>query len=650
MMKRIWILSLLPIFVGLLAVSGWWAHIISFVTLDTKVPMVFNCAVGFVLAGLALLFATNPSKFAKETQIALGLLICLVAAGTLSEDLFNLNFHLDELCVKCWAPSVYLSPHLGRMSMSMSSSFLMIGLTLIFLRFAYIKFLAMCSEVFIFLSFLIGVLGLFGDALNIDYMTGWYNYTRMPLSSSICLISISLALSLIWRNNPDAKKLYENAQDLKIVMISSAVLLCVSLTVGLASVSRDIQLIVPVTVATILIGIVMLRWTVRPLIRRMLSAEKELRQTNKRLYESEERYSLAFKGNQSGVWDWNVGSKFIYSSPYTKALLGYAEHEMPNTVDFYHQITHPDDLEKIVNLIDLHLKKNVPFKIEYRLKTKSTGYRFFEIIGQAIQNDEGVPVRMVGSLRDVTENRKVEKLKNEFVSLVRNELNAPVKSIQESLDIIVNNSEDQLSPSVLRLLKRAKQNCERLSFLMTEILDIAKIESGKTKFKFKIEDIMQIVKAAIIERQAYAERNGVHLRLAQAADNVKVNVDSELLLQVLANLISNAVKFSPEGGEVTIAVARRDNFVRVAVTDQGPGIPEKFQTQIFQEYVPSESAPVREGEGVLLGLKLSKAIIEEFGGAMSFLTTPKHGTTFYFDLPQARENTIPGNNLQVGSH
>jgi PAS domain S-box-containing protein len=389
---------------------------------------------------------------------------------------------------------------------------------------------------------------------------------------------------------------------------------------------------------------------VRPLIRRMLSAEKDFRQTNNRLYESEERYSLAFKGNQSGVWDWNVGSKLIYSSPYLKALLGYAEHEMPNTVEFYHQITHPDDLEKILKLTELHLKKNVPFQIEYRLKTKSTGYRFFEVLGQAIQNDEGLPVRMVGSMRDVTENRKVEKLKNEFVSLVRNELKAPVNSIQESLDIIVNNSEEQLSPSVSKLLKRAKQNCERLSFLMSEILDIAKIESGKTKFKFKIEDIMQIVKAAIISRQVYAQKNGVHLRLTQAADNVKVNVDSELLLQVLTNLISNAVKFSPEGGEVTIAVARRENFVRVAVTDQGPGIPEKFQTQIFQEYVHVESAPAREGEGVLLGLKLSKAIIEEFGGAMSFLTTPKHGTTFYFDLPQARENTVPSNNLQVGSH
>jgi PAS domain S-box-containing protein len=649
MMKRIWILSSLPILIGLLAVSGWWTHIVIFLTLHSQVPMVFNCAACFVMAGLALLFATNPSRLAKETQIALGLLICIVAAGTLSEDLFNLNLDIDQLCVKCWMPSVYLSPHHGRMSTNSSASFLLIGLTLMFLRYGRIKVLAMCTEIFIFLVFLISLLSLIGYIFKVDFLYGW-NYTHMTFSSVICFLAVSAALWTIWRKDQESTNLYKNAQDLKIVMMSSAVLLCVSLTVGLISVSNDIQIIVPVIVTAIIIGILILRSTVMPLIRRMLSAEKELRQTNKRLFESEERYSLAFKGNQSGVWDWNVGSKFIYSSPYLKALLGYAENEMPNTVEFYHQITHPDDLDKIIKLTEMHLKKNVPFQIEYRLKTKNTGYRFFEVIGQAIQNEEGIPVRMVGSMRDVTENRKTEKLKNEFVSLVRNELKSPVKSIQESIDTVLTSSEENLSASVLKLLKRAKQNCDRLSFLMSEILDIAKIESGKTKFKFKLEDIMQIVKAAIISRQSYAEKNGVHLRLTQAADNVKVNVDAELLSQVLANLISNAVKFSPEGGEVTISVARRENFVRVAITDQGPGIPEKFQTQIFQEYVHVESAPAREGEGVLLGLKLSKAIIEEFGGAMSFLTTPKHGTTFYFDLPQARENSPSGNNLQVGSY
>jgi PAS domain S-box-containing protein len=648
-MKRIWILSILPICLGLLTMTGWWAHVAGLVRLDySQSPMVFNSAACFVMAGLALLFATYPGKLAKEAQIALGLLICIVAMGTLLEDIFNWNLHIDELCVKCWLPD--LSPHHGRMSPNTSFCFLLTGLTLIFLRFARHKVLGMMTEIFIFTIFLVSILGLVGYLLKMEFLYSWYSYTRMTLSSAACFIAICAALWQIWRSHPWAAELYKNRQDTKITLLSSAILLCVSLTVGLVSVATDISLILPVTAIAILVGVLVLSWQVTPLVRRTLSAEKELRMTNKRLHDSEERYVLAFKGSQSGIWDWTVGSKFIFSSPYLKALLGYAEQEMPETIAFYHEIIHPDDLQKVLNMTDLHLAKNVPFKIEYRLKTKNTGYRVFEAFGQAINDEEGRPVRMVGSMRDITESKKSEKIKTQFVSLVQNELRLPVTSIRDALDVVLSQTEKDIPAAAIKVLKKARQNCERLEFLMNEILDVSRIESGSTKFTFNLMDIMQIVQSAIISNQSYAERNGVHLRLAQATADVKVNVDQELLMQVLTNLISNAVKFSPQGGEVTISVARRGDFVRVAVADQGPGIPEKFQTQIFQEYVPIDSPPAREGEGVLLGLKLSKAIIEKFGGAMSFLTTPKHGTTFYFDLPQARENTGPVSNLQVKSH
>jgi PAS domain S-box-containing protein len=648
MMKRIWILSFLPLLVGLLAISGWWAHINSLIEFDyPNVPLVFNSAACFVMAGLALLFATNQSRLAKETQIALGLLIILFGASTLIEDLFNINLHVDELCMKCWLPD--LNPHHGRMSPNTAFSFLLTGMTLIFLRYTKNKIVAMCTEISIFLIFLVSVLGLVGYLLKMEFLYSWYSYTRMTLGSAICFISISAVFWELWRSDPASVELYQNRQDVKILLLASAVLLCVSLTVGLASVATNFKLILPVTAAAILIGVMAMRWQVMPLIRRTLYAEKELRQTNKRLFENEERYVLAFKGSQSGVWDWTVGSKYIYSSPYLKALLGYAEHEMPDTVAFYHKITHPEDLDKVLKLNELHLSKNVPFKIQYRLKTKNSNYRTFEVIGQAIQDEEGNPVRMVGSMRDVTEHIKIEKMRDEFVSMVRDELKSPVNTIREAIGLILNNTEEDLTLPSIKLLKIAQQNGERLEFLMNEILDVAKIESGDTRFRFYPMDIMQAVQKAIVSSQNYAEKGGVLLRLTQVSD-VQVNVDQELLLQVLTNLISNAIKFSPQGGEVTISVTRRNDFVRVAVTDQGQGIPEKFQAQIFQEYVHVESAPAREGQGVLLGLKLSKAIIEKFGGAMSFLTTPSHGTTFYFDLPLSRQNnTSPPTNLHARS-
>lgn len=637
MQKKVWVLSLAPLLVGILALTGWWAHLPQLIEMDfQQAPMVFNAAACFFMVGIALFLTTNHSRVASEVQIALGSLVCLIAVLTLGEDLLNLNLHIDELCVKCWVPD--LNPHHGRMSSNTSLSFLLIGLTLIFLRMSQIKFLAMCNEIFIFLIFLISILGLTGYFLHMEVLYSWYSYTHMTFPSAICFLAISIVLWENWRSNPWSQALYQNREDTKIILLCSAVLLCVSLIVSLVTFAKNLQLIVPVTMLAILIGLLILRTQMMPLVRRAITAEKGLRRSNARLYESEERYALAFKGSQAGVWDWTVGSDHIFSSPYLKALLGYSEREMPDTATFFKQIIHPDDLEKLRKLTSLHLKQNVPFSIEFRVKTKEGGYRNFLAVGQAVYDEEGNPVRMVGSMRDITENKKIQKLKNEFVYLVSDELKSPIVSIRDTLASLLEDSNEIFSPRTEKLLKKARQNCERLFFLMNEILDVDNIETGKTKFKFTNQDIAAIVQEAIQQNKAYSEKNGIHLRLTQSVKGVKVDVDQELLLQVLTNLISNAVKFSPQDGEVALAVQKRGEYVRISVSDQGPGIPESVQPHIFHEYVHVESSPTREKEGIVLGLKLSKAIVEKFGGTMNFISSPLNGTTFYFDLPQSREN------------
>jgi PAS domain S-box-containing protein len=636
MMKKIGILSLVPLVVGLLAITGWWAHIATLAQMDSpQVPMVFNAAAMLFMIGVALLFTDNPSRLAKEGQMALGLLICLIAGLTLTEDFLSMNLHIDELCSRCWLPD--LNPHHGRMSVNTSVSFLLTGLTLIFLRIAHIKFFAVLTEVFIFLIFLISILCLTGYFLHLEFLYSWYSYTHMTLPSAGCLFVTSLVLWHAWRINPWSHALYKDREDTKIILLCSAVLLCVSLTVSLITFAKNIEMIVPVTVIAILLGLLILFTQMMPLVRRTVVAEKELRRTNKRLHDSEERYSLAFKGSQAGVWDWTVGSEHIFSSPYLKAILGYGDHEMPDTTTFYKKIIHPDDLEKIRKLTALHLADNTPFAIEFRIKTKEGGYRNFHAVGQAVYDDEGNAVRMVGSMRDITENKKVEKLKNEFVYLVSEELKSPVTAVRDTLASLLEDSNEIFSSHTEKLLKQASQNCERLFFLMNEILDLDNIESGKTKFKFKVTDIGAIVNEAITVNKAYADKNGLHIRLTQSVKDVKVDIDQELLLQVMTNLISNAIKFSPQDGEVSLAVVKRGEYVRVSVSDQGPGIPESMQPHIFHQYVHPEAAPSREKEGIVLGLKLSKAIIEKFGGTMSFLTSPMNGTVFYFDLPQSRE-------------
>ena len=130
------------------------------------------------------------------------------------------------------------------------------------------------------------------------------------------------------------------------------------------------------------------------------------------------------------------------------------------------------------------------------------------------------------------------------------------------------------------------------------------------------------------------ERLGIAFALESHAPAVRVNADLDRLIQVLSNLLSNAAKYSPPQGVVTVSVARRGGMVRVSVTDLGAGIPEEFQKRIFQKFSQADSSDTRQKGGSGLGLNISKAIVEKHGGTIGFVTQKGIGTTFYFELPE----------------
>jgi DNA-binding response OmpR family regulator len=170
--------------------------------------------------------------------------------------------------------------------------------------------------------------------------------------------------------------------------------------------------------------------------------------------------------------------------------------------------------------------------------------------------------------------------------------------------------------------------------LINDILDIEKIEEGKMVFQFNFFDIEKIVREAIDANKMYAEKFGIKLELVGTASNCIVSVDSDRLMQVLSNLISNAVKFSTKDGYVDVAITEVNRFVRVSITNRGLGIPLEFQTQIFQKFSQADTSNTREKGGTGLGLSISKAIIEKMDGILNFRSEPTGETTFYFDLPK----------------
>ena len=235
---------------------------------------------------------------------------------------------------------------------------------------------------------------------------------------------------------------------------------------------------------------------------------------------------------------------------------------------------------------------------------------------------------------DISELKRLDRMKSEFVSTVSHELRTPLTSIRGSLGLLAGGVAGALPDKARSLVDIARNNCERLIRLINDILDIEKIESGQLVFNSKALDLMTLIEQAVKANESYAEQYRTRLGVTAALPGASVVGDHDRIIQVLTNLISNACKFSPPGSTVDIALTRADGYLRIAVIDHGPGIPEEFKARIFQRFSQADSTDTKQKGGTGLGLSISKAIVERLGGTIGFESEPDKGTSFFFTLPE----------------
>ncbi|MFI3185678.1 MAG: PAS domain S-box protein [Methylococcaceae bacterium] len=239
----------------------------------------------------------------------------------------------------------------------------------------------------------------------------------------------------------------------------------------------------------------------------------------------------------------------------------------------------------------------------------------------------------IGLVRDITERKRVELMKTEFVSTVSHELRTPLTAINGALGLIVGGALGEMPEQAKLMLDIAYKNSKRLSLLINDLLDMEKLAAGKMKLDLQAQLLMPLIEETLESVRAYGEKYQVSFKLSERADNVQVRVDSGRLQQVLSNFLSNAAKFSPTGAEVEVAVRLRRNVVQVEVIDHGPGIPAKFRSSIFQKFSQADSADNRQKGGTGLGLAISKELIERMNGLIGFDSEEGLGARFHFQLP-----------------
>ncbi len=231
------------------------------------------------------------------------------------------------------------------------------------------------------------------------------------------------------------------------------------------------------------------------------------------------------------------------------------------------------------------------------------------------------------------------RVKSEFISTVSHELRTPLTSIRGSLGLLSSGAAGQLPDKAVPLVDIAHRNTARLGLLIDDILDIEKIDSGKLSLKLQIHSLPELVEQSVEANRGYAQNCNVEFSLLRPLSEARVRVDANRLLQVMANLLSNAAKFSLEGAAVQIAVTNDGHRARVIVRDCGPGIPADFQSHVFERFSQADSSDSRIKGGTGLGLAISRALIERMQGTIGFETAEGKGTTFFIELPLVRAET-----------
>ena len=255
---------------------------------------------------------------------------------------------------------------------------------------------------------------------------------------------------------------------------------------------------------------------------------------------------------------------------------------------------------------------------------------------------------------DITERKEIEKLKQEFVSMVSHDLRTPITSIQVFLDMLGQGMFGQISDALQVKASMADRNATRLIGLINDLLDIDKMESGQLNLACEPVLISSIVERSLESVRAIAEKKQIALRAADCG-GISLNADGDRLVQVMVNLLGNSVKFSPQGSTITIAVEETGQSVTVKVVDQGRGIPKELVESIFERFKQVEAKDGTEKKGTGLGLAICKAIIEQHGGTLGVHSEEGTGSTFWFRLPAMvtvlnnKETSTVGDNSVLSS-
>ena len=296
----------------------------------------------------------------------------------------------------------------------------------------------------------------------------------------------------------------------------------------------------------------------------------------------------------------------------------------------------PSDQFIVTMASDLSTPADRDIGTEVTLQGAADTQRTLRASSAIVKTEEGKVVGMVSSLPDQTKHKELQRMQRDFVAHVTHELRAPLSSIKAALEILQGQFAGKIEEDETRMLNTALKNSDRLADMINSILDFSKIESGQMTVYTKAAEAAKIAQDAVDSLVPWAQKKRIELTLSAPDGLPLVEADASRTVQVIVNLLSNSIKFTPAGGKITVKLAKRaegnQGFVEYAVTDTGPGIAKAEQAKVFEKFVQIAAGEMHVG-GTGLGLSIAKALVHLQKGKMWIESDEGRGATFLFTLP-----------------
>lgn len=380
------------------------------------------------------------------------------------------------------------------------------------------------------------------------------------------------------------------------------------------------------------------------------------KQAEDALRESEQRLQIALKCGRMGSWDWQVGTDRVEWSEGHYAVLGYGVGEVQPSYSAFRRRVHPEDLERQDREIREAMEQHREYLCEYRVIWPDGTVHWIEARGQYLYEESGKAVRMHGVLVDIDERRRRQdqrlslldaeraarmeseqlvRLKDEFLATVSHELRSPLSAIVGWAGLL---AKGKAEPA--RAIEIIGRSASSLTQIVDDLLDTSRIVSGKIRLKCEEVDLLEVVNNVVDGVQLTAEAKSIAVRVSFEPDLSPIQADPNRIQQVIWNLLTNSIKFTPPGGQVDLSVSQLPGSVAISVRDTGKGIAPDFLPHLFERFRQEDGGIARQHGGLGLGLSIVKHLVELHGGTIEAHSPGEDkGATFTVTLPRSNADS-----------